>query len=93
MHGGHAFTFEQSNQWIVTPHDKYVWFSQSGVEHYFDLDADPREEHDLIADPTREARIAELRELLVHELEGREEGFVVDGRLHIVDKVLEVLSH
>lgn len=93
VHGGHAFTFEQSNQWIVTPHDKYVWFSQSGVEHYFDLDADPREEHDLIADPTREARIAELRELLVHELEGREEGFVVDGRLHTVDKVLEVLSH
>lgn len=39
LHGEHSGSHEQSNQWIVTPHDKYIWFTQTGVEQYFDLDA------------------------------------------------------
>ena len=65
----------------MTAHDKYMWFSQSGREQYFDLDADPRETHDAFADPQYAERIACLRALLVSELEGREEGYVADGRL------------
>ena len=65
----------------MTPHDKYIWFTQTGVEQYFDLDADPRESVNLIDDPACAERIAELRAHLVEELTGREEGYVKDGEL------------
>lgn len=65
----------------MTPHDKYIWFTRTGMEQYFDLDADPREEHDLIDAPERAARIAVLRACLIEELAGREEGYVRDGEL------------
>lgn len=93
VHGEHAFTEEQSHHYIVTPRDKYIWFSQTGVERYFDLADDPREEHDLIADPARRERVDEMRFWLVRELEGREEGFVRDGELVVGRPVVTVLSH
>lgn len=81
VHGEHSGSREQANQYVVTPHDKYVWFTQTGVERYFDLDTDPREEHDLSADPAHAGRVEELRSLLARELEGREEGYSSGGRL------------
>lgn len=81
LHGEHSGSHEQSNQWILTGHDKYVWFTQTGVERYFDLDADPREEHDLAHDPAHAERVAELRAILMDELRGREEGYVENGEL------------
>lgn len=93
LHGEHSRDAEQSNQWIVTPHDKYIWFTQTGVEQYFDLDADPRETVDLIDDPARAERIAELRAALVRELEGREEGYSVDGELVVGRTPAVVLEH
>ena len=30
LHGEHSGSREQSNQWIVTPHDKYIWFTRTG---------------------------------------------------------------
>ncbi|WP_294122649.1 arylsulfatase [uncultured Collinsella sp.] len=93
VHGEHARDAEQSNQWIVTPHDKYLWFTQTGVEQYFDLDADPRETRNLIDDPACAERIAELCAALVSELEGREEGYVEDGKLVVGRKPVFVLEH
>lgn len=81
VHGEHAFTVEQSHHYIVTPRDKYIWFDQTGVEQYFDLSKDRSEAHSLIDDPSRADRVAQMRAWLVAELEGREEGFVQDGRL------------
>ena len=66
---------------MVTKRDKYVWFTQTGVERYFDLEHDPREEHDLAGDPACAERVAELRAILVEELRDREEGYVQDGKL------------
>ena len=84
IHGEHTYG-ALSNHFIVTPRDKYVWFSQAdsplGQEQYFDLERDPDETHNAIADPEYEARIAELRAALISELAGRPEGFVQDGRL------------
>ena len=91
VHGEHSRDMEQSNQYIVTPHDKYIWFTQTGREQYFDLDADPREEHDLIADETHADRIAQLRAALVSELEGRPEGYVADGKLVVGQKPATML--
>lgn len=93
VHGEHARDVEQSNHYIVTPHDKYIWFSQTGREQYFDLAVDPREEHDAIADPVYADRVAELRAALVAELAGREEGFVCDGRLVPGRPLTNMLEH
>lgn len=93
LHGEHSGSREQSNQWIVTPHDKYIWFTQTGVEQYFDLDADPREERDLIDAAERAARIAELRAHLIEELAGREEGYVCDGELVVGRAPAVMLEH
>ncbi|MBO4368063.1 MAG: arylsulfatase [Clostridia bacterium] len=82
IHGEHAYAWERGGvQFIVTGHDKYIWFSCDGREQYFDLAADPREEKDRIADPACQARIAELRAILIRELNGREEGFSDGSRL------------
>lgn len=73
LHGEHAFSAE-SNQWLVTENEKYVWFTQSGRELLFDLQADPGELRDLSS--AQPERVAHFRNLLMRELEGREEGFV-----------------
>ena len=78
LHGEHSGGV-QSNHYIVTSHDKYIWFSQTGREQYFNLDQDPREEHDLIHEQAYQDRIHTLRSHLIDELKDREEGYT-DGR-------------
>lgn len=87
LHGEHVL-FEQSLQWIrwrsQAPENhalKYVWWSQDGREQLFDLTEDPGELHDRATDPTAATHLEAGRQALVNELTGREEGFVVDGRL------------
>ena len=82
LHGEHSYG-DLSNHWVVSDHDKYIWYSESGKEQYFDLSSDPHECHDLIGDSSKQGRIDELRAFLIRELENREEGFVKDGRLII----------
>ncbi|MEE0419126.1 MAG: arylsulfatase [Lachnospiraceae bacterium] len=64
-----------SNQWIVTEKDKYIWYTQTGMEQYFDLEKDPRELHNEIDNPRYAVRINELRGHLVKCLKDRPEGF------------------
>jgi arylsulfatase A-like enzyme len=85
LHGEHIFTPPESNQWLTDGREKYVWFSQTGLELFFDLAADPQELHDLAA--ARPERVAFWRARLIAELTGREEGFVQDGRL-VTDRPL-----
>ena len=84
VHGEHTYG-ALGNHFIVTAHDKYVWFTQSnsplGREQYFDLDKDPDEKHNAINDEQYAARIAEMRGWLIEELKGRPEGYVQDGKL------------
>ena len=82
LHGEHVYG-EKSHQFIVTKTDKYIWFSQTGEEQYFDLVKDPSETHNAIADPQYAQRIAELRGHLIQELAGCEEGYS-DGEKLIV---------
>ena len=79
LHGEHSGSVEQSNHVIVTKKDKFIWFSQTGIEQYFDLSKDPREEHNAINDETSQERITELRSILIKELIGREENYT-DGK-------------
>ena len=80
IHGEHAYG-DYSNHFIVTKSDKYIWYSQTGREQYFDLVQDPLETHNAIHDAQHQSRIGELRGLLIRELEGRPEGYVRDGQL------------
>ncbi|MEG0369621.1 MAG: arylsulfatase [Hungatella sp.] len=74
LHGEHALGMH-SNHYIVTNHDKYIWYSQTGQEQYFDLAKDPHELHDLIQNPRMQTRIHELRQTLIAKLADREEGY------------------
>ncbi len=73
VHGEHLYE-SGSAQYIVTSHDKYLWYSHTGKEQYFNLDSDPQELHDLIGDPACQERISYLRRVLIEDLKGREEG-------------------
>ena len=51
LHGEHAgqYRVADGNHWIVNERHKYIWFSQTGSEHLFDVVEDPNEERDLAA--------------------------------------------
>jgi arylsulfatase A-like enzyme len=55
--------------------EKFIWLAGNGSEQFFDLTADPTECRNLIADPSRQSRIAEWRGRLVKHLKDRPEGF------------------
>ncbi len=92
IHGEHTGG-EFSNHYIVTKDFKYIWYSQTGIERFFDLKNDPTETHDAINDKEYQQKIAELKSNLISELEDREEGFVVNGDLVVGVKVVPCLSH
>lgn len=79
LHGEHSFHSNLSNHYIVTENDKFIWYSQTGQEQYFDLEKDPHETHDAIHDVQYQQRIDELRKLMIYELTGRPEGYS-DGK-------------
>ena len=68
-------------QFMVSGHDKYVWYSCDGRELYFDLAKDPCETHNAICDAEYAERIAYLRQALIDALAWREEGYVENGVL------------
>lgn len=83
LHGEHAFHSELSNHFIVSQYDKYIWYSESNKEQYFQLDIDPNEMHDAIHDEACQIRIQELRQYLINELQDREDG-LSDGQTLII---------
>jgi hypothetical protein len=60
---------------------KYVWRPADGSEQLFDLERDPREEHDLAIDDVHRRTLEKWRDTLVGRLEGRPEGFSDGKRL------------
>ena len=62
---------------LTDGHSKYIWRPADGSEQLFDLDADPREEHDLSKTPT----VQTWRQRLIQRLASRPEGFSDGQRL------------
>lgn len=91
VHGEHSYG-QLSNHYIVSSRDKYVWFSQTGEEQYFDLAADPKELRNLAGRPETAERVAVMRQALIEALSGREEGYVRDGRLMVGAQPKAILS-
>lgn len=91
IHGEHSFG-EDSNHYIVTKKDKFLWFSQRGEEQYFDLEKDPKELTNRINSEEYKERIDYLRKILIKELEGREEGYT-DGNILLKGHPVSTLNH
>ncbi len=80
LHGEHAYG-KYSNHYIIDKNYKYIWYSQTGLEQFFDMKTDPHETKDLIENKEYCDLIAKYRKYLIKELEGREEGFVKNEKL------------
>ena len=87
LHGEHATCYrpEQANHYLTDGRWKYIWFSQTGIEHLFDLQNDPTESHELKHEQPQ--RLAQWRQALIERLKERPEGFtdgaqLIAGREH-----------
>jgi arylsulfatase A-like enzyme len=84
IHGEHP-VFDTSSHWLTNGKEKYIWWSGCGTEQLFNLAEDPQELRDLAVNGGRpgqqnaEERLDFWREIMVKELETREEGFS-DGK-------------
>jgi arylsulfatase A-like enzyme len=76
-----CYSNEQAFHALTDGHLKYIWRPYDGKEHLFDLDNDPREEHDLAADPSRQDSLVQWRSRLARWLAPRPEGFSDGKRL------------
>jgi hypothetical protein len=69
---------------------KYVWYTQSGKEHLFDLENDPNELHDISLEVGSDDRIEPWRQELIRRLQDRPEGFT-DGEKLIAGRPHEIM--
>jgi len=79
LHFEHAPCYSKAQAFhaLTDGHFKYIWRPTDGAEQLFDLDRDPREEHDLSKLPA----VKQWRERLIQRLAGRPEGFSDGQRL------------
>ena len=82
IHGEHEYG-EESFHYITDGREKYIWFSQTGEEQFFDLVEDPQELINVAEVEVYQKRVERRRSQLIDELTGREEGYT-DGKQLIV---------
>ena len=87
LHGEHSgcYDYEDGNHYLTDGHHKYIWYSQTGREHLFNLDEDPNETCDLALGDNAAEKLQPWRQQLIGFLEGRPEGFT-DGEQLIVGR-------
>jgi arylsulfatase len=80
LHFEHSpcYSAPQAFHALTDGHFKYIWRPMDGTEQLFNLDADPREEHDMSTVAADHDRLIEWRKQLIKRLVGRPEGFT-DG--------------
>ncbi|NQU41988.1 sulfatase-like hydrolase/transferase, partial [bacterium] len=83
IHGEHCTCYspEQEIQYVTDGRRKFIWLPRLNLEQFFDLEADPSENTDLIDTPDRQNEIREWRARLAQELEARDCGWAKDGTL------------
>jgi arylsulfatase len=79
----HATCYNQAQafQALTDGRVKYIWRPLNGKEQLFDLDRDPKEEHDLSQDPGHQEILVKWRGVLIAQLAHRPEGFSDGHRL------------
>jgi arylsulfatase A-like enzyme len=77
LHFEHAPCYSKAQAFhaLTDGHHKYIWRPLDGTEHLFDLDHDPREEHDLSKVADQLEKLERWRARLVQRLATRPEGF------------------
>lgn len=90
VHGEHSACYspELGMQFLTDGREKYIWYTQSGVEQLFNLAADPRELHNLAAVPHKQARLEYWRKRMIAELAERPEDGLSVGKKLIAGKNL-----
>ncbi len=90
LHFEHApcYSQQQAFQALTDGHIKYIWRPHDGAELLFDLNTDPREEHDLSADAGHHELLITWRSRLIEQLAPRSEGFsdghhLISGRRYL----------
>ncbi len=88
IHGEHCacYAMEQEMHYVTDGRRKFIWLPRIGREQFFDLDADPRECTDRIADPAKQAEIGLWRARLAADLAERDCGWTRAGRPHCPDE-------
>ena len=82
VHGEHAACYaeEEAMQFLTDGKEKYIWFTATGEEQFFDLRTDPYECHDLSGKAEAQDRLAVWRERLRSSLCKRGDGLAdADG--------------
>lgn len=92
IHGEHEYG-ESSFHYITNGKEKYIWFSQTGVEQFFDLEKDPQERVNQAGNSDYVTNINQRRKQLIKELEGREEGYTDGQRLIVGQTPRSTLEH
>ncbi|MBI4024608.1 MAG: sulfatase-like hydrolase/transferase [Verrucomicrobia bacterium] len=84
LHGEHAGCYrnEDGMHYLTDGHFKYIWYSQTGKEHLFNLDDDPNELRNLASHDCATKQMNAWRQRLRKLLAGRPEGFT-DGK-HLI---------
>ncbi len=84
----HCGAYFRNNNWVALTdgHIKYVWFTRSGEEQLFDLDKDPKEEHNVVGERHYKKTLKKLRAAMVDHLSERGETWVKDGKLQLIEK-------
>jgi choline-sulfatase len=79
----HSVCYSPENHWsaLTDGRIKYIFHAPTGQEQLFDLTSDPRELHDLAADPGHRQTLERWRGRLIDHLSERGEAFVKDGNL------------
>ena len=77
LHFEHAPCYSKAQAFhaLTDGHFKYIWRPTDGTQQLFDLDKDPREEHDLSKDAAHRQTLETWRATLAERLAHRPEGF------------------
>lgn len=92
IHGEHTLG-KQSYHSITSETDKYIWYSQTGEEQFFDLSLDPLELNNKISNVDYKQTINARREQLIKSLKEREEGFTDGHKLFVGKSIRAVLKN
>ncbi len=82
VHGEHSACYspDEAMQFVTDGREKYIWYTKTGAEQFFDLQNDPQELHDLAGEPQEESRLERWRGRLVERLRVRQDDGLTDGR-------------
>jgi arylsulfatase len=92
VHSEHIWDGDKGWQILTDGHEKYIWWTHSGEEQFFDLNKDPNEMNDLANNSTYSKRLKYWRERLIAKLAKRPEDELSDGHNLLPGKVLPAVK-